>query len=102
MTDQGLVCLPVPPARSGPDTVRPCRRDRSHASAPLVHNRGVLEAGATPDRLKGVIHDISVRSPGDQLDKLNRYSDQQADDLEARGGVIPSGRTTCPSRQLAR
>ena len=30
------------------------------------------------------MHHFSVRSLGDQIAKLNRYSDQQADDLEAR------------------
>ena len=40
-----------------------------------------LEPGATTGRLRAVIHHFSVRSLGDQLDKLNRYSDQQADDL---------------------
>jgi hypothetical protein len=91
MTDQGLVCLPVPATRSGPDTVRPCRRDRSHASAPPVHGCGALKPGMTPDRLQGVTHHVPVRALGDQPDKLNRCSNQQADDLEARGMVIPSG-----------
>ena len=36
-----------------------------------------------------MIHHFSVRSLGDQIDKLNRYSDQQAHDLEPRGVVDP-------------
>ena len=72
--------------------VRLYRRDRGRYSASPVHDRVVLEPGVTSGRLKGVIHHFSVRSLGDQLDKLNRYSDQQADDLEARGIVIPSWR----------
>lgn len=72
--------------------VRLYRRDRGRYSASPVHDRVVLEPGVTPGRLKGVIHHFSVRSLGDQLDKLNRYSDQQADDLEARGVVIPTWR----------
>ena len=57
-----------------------------------MHDRVALDPGIVPGRLRGVIHHFSVRSLGDQLDKLNRYSDQQADDLEARGVVIPSWR----------
>ena len=72
--------------------VRLYRRDRGRYAASPVHDRVELEPGVSPGRLKGVIHHFSVRSLGDQLDKLNRYSDQQADDLEARGIVIPSWR----------
>lgn len=72
--------------------VRLYRKDRGRYAASPVHDRVVLEPGVTPGRLRGVIHHFSVRSLGDQLDKLNRYSDQQADDLEARGVVIPSWR----------
>ncbi len=72
--------------------VRLYRRDRGRYAASPVHDRVDLEPGVRPGRLEGVIHHFSVRSLGDQLDKLNRYSDQQADDLEARGVVIPSWR----------
>ena len=68
------------------------RKDRGRYAASPVHDRVVLEPGVRPGRLRGVIHHFSVRSLGDQLDKLNRYSDQQADDLEARGVVIPTWR----------
>ncbi|MCY4566309.1 MAG: glycosyltransferase family 2 protein, partial [Gammaproteobacteria bacterium] len=67
-------------------------RDRGRYAASPVHDRVALEPGVSPGRLRGVIHHFSVRSLGDQLDKLNRYSDQQADDLEARGVVIPTWR----------
>ena len=72
--------------------VRLYRKDRGRYAASPVHDRVELEPGVSPGRLKGVIHHFSVRSLGDQLDKLNRYSDQQVDDLEARGVVIPSWR----------
>ena len=72
--------------------VRLYRRDRGRYSPSPVHDRVELEPGVEPGRLRGVIHHFSVRSLGDQLDKLNRYSDQQADDLAARGVVIPSWR----------
>ncbi len=72
--------------------VRLYRRDLSTYSTSPVHDRVVLGAGVTAGRIKGRIHHFSVRSLGDQLDKLNRYSDQQADDLDARGVTIPSWR----------
>ncbi|WP_246695239.1 glycosyltransferase family 2 protein [Methylobacterium sp. P1-11] len=72
--------------------VRLYRKDRGRYSASPVHDRVALEPGVNPGRLRGVIHHFSVRSLGDQLDKLNRYSDQQADDLEMRGVVIPTWR----------
>lgn len=72
--------------------VRLYRKDRGRYSASPVHDRVALELGVTTGRLKGVIHHFSVRSLGDQLDKLNRYSDQQASDLAARGIEIPSWR----------
>jgi glycosyltransferase involved in cell wall biosynthesis len=72
--------------------VRLYRKDRGRYAPSPVHDRVALEPGVKPGRLRGVIHHFSVRSLGDQLDKLNRYSDQQADDLEARGVVIPTWR----------
>ncbi|MCJ2014787.1 glycosyltransferase family 2 protein [Methylobacterium sp. J-076] len=72
--------------------VRLYRKDRGRYSSSPVFDRVDLEPGASEGRLRGRIHHFSVRSLGDQLDKLNRYSDQQADDLEARGVVIPSWR----------
>jgi glycosyltransferase involved in cell wall biosynthesis len=72
--------------------VRLYRRDRGRYSPSPVHDRVELMPGATAGRLSGVIHHFSVRSLGDQLDKLNRYSDQQADDLAARGVEIPTWR----------
>ncbi|WP_298954584.1 glycosyltransferase family 2 protein [uncultured Methylobacterium sp.] len=72
--------------------VRLYRRDRGRYSPSPVHDRVDLDPGTTTGRLRGVIHHFSVRSLGDQLDKLNRYSDQQADDLAARGVTIPTWR----------
>ncbi|WP_375464760.1 glycosyltransferase family 2 protein [uncultured Methylobacterium sp.] len=72
--------------------VRLYRRDRGRYAPSPVHDRVELQPGVAAGRLKGVIHHFSVRSLGDQLDKLNRYSDQQADDLAARGVAIPSWR----------
>ncbi|GAA0282662.1 hypothetical protein LNAOJCKE_1491 [Methylorubrum aminovorans] len=72
--------------------VRLYRRDLSTYSTSPVHDRVVLGPNVTVGQIKGRIHHFSVRSLGDQLDKLNRYSDQQADDLDARGVTIPAWR----------
>ncbi|WP_375457272.1 glycosyltransferase family 2 protein [uncultured Methylobacterium sp.] len=72
--------------------VRLYRRDRGRYAPSPVHDRVELQPSVVAGRLKGVIHHFSVRSLGDQLDKLNRYSDQQADDLAARGIALPTWR----------
>ena len=72
--------------------VRLYRRSRGRYSASPVHDRVDLDPGATVGRLRAKLHHFSVRSLGDQLEKLNRYSSQQADDLEARGVTIPTWR----------
>jgi glycosyltransferase involved in cell wall biosynthesis len=72
--------------------VRLYRKDRGRYAAALVHDRVELAPGATTRRLRGIVHHRSVRSLGDQIDKLNRYSDQQALDLELRGVSIPTWR----------
>ncbi len=69
--------------------VRLYRRDRGRYSPSPVHDRVDLAPGVRPGRLRGRIHHYSVRSLGDELAKLNRYTDQQALDLEARGVRIP-------------
>jgi len=72
--------------------VRLYRKDWGRYSPSLVHDRVDLNPDAKVGKLKGVIHHWSVRSLGDQLAKLNRYSDQQAVDLEIRGVSIPTWR----------
>ncbi len=68
--------------------VRLYRRDRGRYSASPVHDRVDLAPGAKVARLRGIVHHFSVRSIGDQIAKLNAYSDQQVDDLEARAKSI--------------
>lgn len=87
------------PGESGPHPwayrltpVRLYRKDRGRYSPSPVHDRVELDPDAGVGRLPGLVHHFSVRSLGDQLDKLNRYSDQQADDLDARGIMIPTWR----------
>lgn len=72
--------------------VRLYRRSVGRYSASPVHDRVDLPASARVGRLKGVIHHFSVRSIGDQIDKLNRYTDMQADDLAARGAHVATWR----------
>jgi glycosyltransferase involved in cell wall biosynthesis len=72
--------------------VRLYRKDRGRYSPSLVHDRVDLKPGGKIGKLKGILHHRSVRSLGDQLAKLNRYSDQQAVDLEIRGVSIPTWR----------
>jgi glycosyltransferase involved in cell wall biosynthesis len=72
--------------------VRLYRKDRGRYSPSLVHDRVALEPAARVGRLKGILHHYSVRSLGDQIEKLNRYSDQQAHDLDLRGVSIPAWR----------
>ena len=72
--------------------VRLYRRDRGRYASSPVHDRVELAPGARVGRLGAVLHHHSVRSLGDQIDKLNRYSDRQADDLAERGVVVPTWR----------
>lgn len=65
--------------------VRLYTRAKGRYSASPVHDRVDLSAGARIGALAGIVHHFSVRSLGDQIDKLNKYSDQQAADLMARG-----------------
>jgi glycosyltransferase involved in cell wall biosynthesis len=72
--------------------VRLYRRDRGRYAASPVHDRVELAPGTAVGRLEGTIHHFSVRSLGEQVAKLNRYSDAQALDLEARGVALPAWR----------
>lgn len=72
--------------------VRLYRRDRGRYAESPVHDRVEMAPGARVAKLKGTVHHYSVRSLGEQLDKLNAYSDAQADDLDARGETISAVR----------
>lgn len=65
--------------------VRLYRSDKGRYSPSPVHDRVDLAPGARVAKLAGTIHHYSVRSLGEQMDKLNAYSDAQADDLDQRG-----------------
>lgn len=72
--------------------VRLYRTDRGRYADSLVHDRVVLAKGARIGRLRGRVHHFSVRSLGEQIAKLNAYTDQQADDLDQRGVSLPTWR----------
>lgn len=68
--------------------VRLYRADKGRYSPSPVHDRVDLAADARVGRLRGTVHHYSVRSLGEQMVKLNAYSDAQADDLDARGETL--------------
>ena len=68
--------------------VRLYRKSKGRYSASPVHDRVDLADDARVGRLKGTVHHFSVRSLGEQMEKLNSYSDAQADDLDARGATV--------------
>jgi glycosyltransferase involved in cell wall biosynthesis len=68
--------------------VRLYRADKGRYSPSPVHDRVDLSPDAKVGKLKGTIHHYSVRSLGEQMGKLNAYSDAQADDLDARGETL--------------
>jgi len=72
--------------------VRLYRKSWGRYSPSPVHDRVELLPGAKVGRLKGTIHHFSVRSLGEQMEKLNAYSDAQADDLDARGETLSAFR----------
>lgn len=72
--------------------VRLYRRDKGRYADSPVHDRVDLASGARVGRLNGLVHHFSVRSIGDQIDKLNAYSSHQMEDLRARGLSTPRWR----------
>lgn len=72
--------------------VRLYRRSFGRYSASPVHDRVELSPGTRVSRLKGTIHHFSVTSIGDQIAKLNAYTDQQVRDLAARGKHLATWR----------
>ena len=68
--------------------VRLYRKSKGRYSPSPVHDRVDLAPEARVGRLKGTVHHFSVRSLGEQMEKLNAYSDAQADDLDARGETL--------------
>ena len=69
--------------------VRLYRRDRGRYADSPVHDRVAFDPNARIAHLKGTILHRSIRSLGDQISKLDRYSTMQADDFIARGRRLP-------------
>jgi glycosyltransferase involved in cell wall biosynthesis len=65
--------------------IRLYRKDKGRYVTSPVHDRVLMEKGARVAALKGTVHHYSVRSIGDQMSKLNTYTDAQVSDLIARG-----------------
>ncbi len=57
-----------------------------------MHDRVHFTNPPRIERLKGRIHHFSVRSLGDEIAKLNSYTEQQAEDLDQRGKTLSSWR----------
>ena len=72
--------------------VRLYRKSWGRYSPSPVHDRVDLLPGTKVGRLKGTVHHFSVRSLGEQMEKLNAYSDAQADDLDERGETLSAVR----------
>ena len=69
--------------------VRLYRRSKGRYANSIVHDRVALLPGAIVGALKVPIHHFSIRSIGDQIDKLNAYTDQQVRDLAEGGKSVP-------------
>ena len=65
--------------------VRLYRKDAGRYADSLVHDRVDLQPDTRVGRLTGRIHHFSVRALGEQLAKMNVYSELQVEDLERRG-----------------
>ena len=72
--------------------VRLYRRSKGRYANSIVHDRVALLPGAIVGALKVPIHHFSIRSIGDQIDKLNAYTDQQVRDLAEGGKSVPDWR----------
>jgi glycosyltransferase involved in cell wall biosynthesis len=65
--------------------IRLYRFDKGRYVASPVHDRVQMQPNVRIKHLKGTVHHYSVRSIGDQMNKLNAYTDAQVADLIARG-----------------
>ena len=72
--------------------VRLYRRSKGRYVNSIVHDRVALLPGAIVGALQVPIHHFSIRSIGDQIDKLNAYTDQQVRDLAEGGKSVPDWR----------
>ena len=67
-------------------------REKGRFADSLVHDAVALEKGARIRRLKGILHHRSQPSLRFAVEKMNRYSDLQVTDMQARGRRLPRWR----------
>lgn len=72
--------------------VRLYRKDKGRYAPSPVHDRVQLATGARTGRLAGLVHHRSIRSLGDEIRKLNDYTDLQAADLRTRSRRLSATR----------
>lgn len=72
--------------------IRLYHKDKGRFDESTVHDDVRMLPGAKIGRLKSPLLHYSIRSLGHELDKLNRYSDAQVEDLIKRGKTIPTWR----------
>jgi glycosyltransferase involved in cell wall biosynthesis len=80
------------PFAYAPRQIRLYRRDRGRFSESPVHDDVIMDQNASVGRLRGALMHRSVRSLGEQLAKLDRYTDMQVEDLARRGRQIGAWR----------
>jgi glycosyltransferase involved in cell wall biosynthesis len=76
-----------PPLAYAVSPVRLYRRSKGRYRNSAVHDRVVLEAGARVGRLRAPILHYSITSLGDQMEKLQRYTTLQANEMLASNRV---------------
>ena len=72
--------------------IRLYRRDKGRFDASPVFDDVRMQDGAVITPIRGVVMHRSIRSLGDQLRKLDAYTDKQVADMVARGRRLPRWR----------
>lgn len=72
--------------------IRLYRRERGRFSLSTVHDVVQMQQGASTVQLNGEIYHFSIRSLGEQISKLNAYTDAQVVDLISRGAALSGWR----------
>ena len=80
------------PWAAGKRQIRLYDREKGRFSPSPVHDSVQMQAGARTGRLQGVVHHRSQPSLRFAVDKMNRYSDMQVADMQAKGRHIPPWR----------
>lgn len=72
--------------------VRMYRLDRGRYVDSIVHDRVAMAPDARIGALRGRLHHFSIESLSQAVEKLNRYSDQQVDDMTNRDRSVSAAR----------